>query len=127
MIGLTKPAAYWPDKVKSAMKIRRLQRKDEHEQWYDDAYVYENEDGQVIFCCNLTWESVGRRYYKAFQESGVPIEDVETVLSLDGRTMRWLPLEVIADDQVALFLEKLDEACDIPGPRSVTMAEALKV
>ena len=107
------------------MKIRRLQRKDEHDQWYDDAYVYEDEDGQVIFHCNLTWESVGRRYYRAFKESGVPIEEIETVLSLDGQTMRWLEIEVIAADQVELFLEKLDEACAIPRPRSVTMAKAL--
>ena len=107
------------------MKIRRLQRKNEHDQWYDDAYVYEDEDGQVIFCCNLTWESVGRRYYRAFKESGVPIEEVETVFPLDRQTMRWLEIEVITDDQVELFLEKLDEACAIPRPRSVTMAKAV--
>ncbi len=107
------------------MKIRRLQRKDEHDQWYDDAYVYEDKDGQVIFRCNLTWESVGRRYYRVFKESGIPIEEIETVLSLDGQTMRWLELEVITDDQIEVFLEKLDETCAIPKPRSVTMAKAI--
>ena len=107
------------------MKVRRLQRKDEHGQWYDDAYVYEDEAEQVIFCCNLTWESVGRHYYRAFKESGIRIEDVETVLSLDGRTMRWLPVEVIEADQVEAFLGELDEACAIPKPRPISKADIL--
>lgn len=107
------------------MKIRRLQRKDENDQWYDDAYVYENEKGQVIFCCNLTWESVGRRYYKEFKESGVPIEEVETILSLDGQIMRWSPIETIEEERVETFLEELDEACAIPKPRPISMAETL--
>lgn len=109
------------------MKIRRLQRKDEHEQWYDDAYVYEDAKGQVIFCCNLTWESVGRRYYREFKESGVLIQEVETVLPLDGQTMRWLPVEVIEADQVEAYLEKLDQICAIARPRSMTMTKAIDV
>ncbi len=107
------------------MKIRRLQRKDENDQWYDDAYVYEDENGQVIFCCNLTWESVGRRYYREFKNSGVPIEEVETVLALDGQTMRWLPIEVIEENQVESYLEALNEACAIPKPRPISMVKVL--
>lgn len=106
------------------MKIRRLQRKDEYNQWYDDAYVYEDEEGRLIFNCNLTWESVGRRYYRKFKESGLSIEEVETILSLDGQSMRWLPTEVIAADQVETYLENLDERCAIPRPRSMPIAKA---
>ena len=106
------------------MKIRRLQRKDENDQWYDDAYVYEDEAGQVIFWCNLTWESVGRHYYHQFKASGVSIEAVETVLPLNGQTMRWLALEVIEAGQVEAYLEELDERCAIPKPRSITVAKA---
>ena len=101
------------------MKIRRLQRKDERNQWYDDAYVYEDEEGRLIFNCNLTWESVGRRYYHKFKESGLLIEEVETVLSLDGQSMRWLPVEEVEDAHSEAFLEELDERCAIPKPRSV--------
>ena len=101
------------------MKIRRLQRKDEHNQWYDDAYIYEDKDGRLIFKCNLTWESVGRRYYKEFKESDLPIEEVETILALDGQSICWLPLEVIAAEQVEAYLEELDDRCAIPKPRSV--------
>ncbi len=107
------------------MKIRRLQRKDENDQWYDDAYVYENKKGQLIFCCNLTWESVGRRYYKVFKQSGLAIEKVETILPLDGQIMRWLPLETIGEAQVETFLAKLDETCAIPEPQPISMAKAL--
>ncbi len=107
------------------MKVRRLQRKDENKEWYDDAYVYENEQGQVIFRCSLTWETVGRRYSKEFKKPGVSIEDAEAVLSLDGQGMRWLPIEVIEPDQTEAYLEALDEACAIPKPRKVSIAKAV--
>jgi hypothetical protein len=107
------------------MRIRRLQRKDENDLWYDDAYVYEDENGQVIFCCNLTWESVGRHYYREFKKSGVPIEEVETVLSLDGQIMRWLPIEIIEEDQVESYLEALDEACAIPKSQPIPMPKPI--
>ena len=109
------------------MRLRRLQQLDEVDGWYDDAYAYENEDGRVVFCYNLTWERVGVRYNKKFAEAGISLEEVETVLPLDGQTMRWLEIEVITDDQAELFLEKLDEACAIPRPRSETMAKAMNV
>ena len=79
------------------MKIRRLQRRDENNQWYGDAYVYENDEGQIIFRYNLTWESVGARYNKKFKETGVSLEDIETIMPLDGQTMRWLPIEVVEE------------------------------
>jgi len=41
------------------MKLRRLQRQDEDDRWYDDAYAYEDNEGQVIFRYNLTWDRVG--------------------------------------------------------------------
>jgi hypothetical protein len=47
------------------------------EGWYDDAYVYENEDGKLVFCYNLTWERVGARYNKKFLETGVSLEEIE--------------------------------------------------
>jgi hypothetical protein len=41
------------------MKVRRLQRKDDEGQWYDDAYAVEESSGQVVFHYNLTWEKIG--------------------------------------------------------------------
>ena len=107
------------------MKIRRLQRQDEHNQWYDDAYAFENDKGQITFCYNLTWERVGARYNKKIAETGIPLEEIETVLPLDGETMRWLPIEVIETDQVEAFLVELDERCAIPKPRPISVSETL--
>jgi hypothetical protein len=105
------------------MRLRRLQQLDEVDGWYDDAYAYENDEGRVVFRYNLTWERVGARYNKKFAEAGISLEKVETALPLDGQTMRWLPIEVIEEDQVEAFLEELDAACDIPKPRPISMAE----
>lgn len=101
------------------MRLRRLQQRDEVEGWYDDAYVYENEDGRLVFCYNLTWERVGARYNKKFAETGVSLEEIETALPLDGQSMRWLPVEVIEADQVEVFLAELDERCAIPQPAKI--------
>jgi hypothetical protein len=107
------------------MRLRRLQQRDEVEGWYDDAYVYENEDGRLVFCYNLTWERVGARYNKKFAETGVSLEEIETVLPLDDQSMRWLPVEVIEADQVEAFLAELDERCAIPKPRPISVTETL--
>lgn len=107
------------------MKIRRLQRRDENKQWYDDAYAYENDEGQIIFRYNLTWESVGARYNKKFKEIGASLEDIETIMPLDGQTMPWLPIEVIEEKQVESYLEALNEVCAIPKPRPISTAKAL--
>jgi hypothetical protein len=107
------------------MRLRRLQQWDEVEGWYDDAYIYENEGGKLVFCYNLTWERVGARYNKKFAETGVSLEEIETILPLDGQTMRWLPVEVIEADQVEAFLAELDEKCAIPKPRSISVSETL--
>jgi hypothetical protein len=95
------------------MKVRRLQRQDKRDQWYDDAYAYENETGQVIFCYNLTWDRVGS------------LEAIETVLQ-PGDRFRWLPVEVVAEEEVEAFLEALDEACAIPKPRPIKMVHPME-
>jgi hypothetical protein len=107
------------------MKVRRLQRQDKRDQWYDDAYAYENETGQVIFCYNLTWDRVGSTYNGKLQESGVSLEAIETVLQ-PGDRFRWLPVEVVAEEEVEAFLEALDEACAIPKPRPIKMVHPME-
>jgi hypothetical protein len=105
------------------MKLRRLQRQDKQDRWYDDAYAFEDSEGQVIFRYNLTWDRVGSIYNGKLQESGVSLAEIETVLQ-PGDRFRWLPLEVIEEDEVETFLEALDEACAIPKPRSIAKALA---
>ena len=107
------------------MLFRSLQQHDEVEGWYDDAYVYENDDGRLVFCYNLTWERVGARYNKKFAETGISLEEIETILPLDGQSMRWLLIEVIEADQVEAFLAELDERCAIPKPRPISVTETL--
>lgn len=107
-----------PAEGRRTMRLRRLKFKDDDGQWYDDAYAFENNAGQVIFRYNLTWEQVGSIYNGKLQETGVSLEEIETVI-MSGDEWRWLPIEVVAEEEAASFLETLDEACAIPKPRSI--------
>lgn len=106
------------------MRVRKLQRKDENGAWFDDCYAFENEMGRVVFQYNLAWGRVGAACSVKIRKAGTSLEAIETVIPA-GESLRWLPIEVIEDDQVEAFLEKLNEACDIPKPRSVVIANTL--
>jgi hypothetical protein len=95
-----------------------LQRHNEEEGWYDDAYALEDEDGQLTFCYNLTWDRVGAKYNDRLQASGVSLDEIETVLQLGDR-LRWLAVEKVENDRAEVFLKELDERCVIPKPRSI--------
>lgn len=103
------------------MRLRQLQRQNEEGQWFDDAYAFEDNSGQVIFRYNLTWGRVGARCNGQIREAGISLEDIETVIP-PGEGLRWLPIEVIADEAVEAFLTNLDERCGIPKPRSIAQA-----
>lgn len=103
------------------MRVRILQAKDEDDEWYDDAYAFENAAGQVIFRYNLTWERIGSYYNSKLQETDVSLDEIDTVID-PGDEMRWLPIEEIPDNQVEVYLEALDEKCAIPKPRPITQA-----
>ncbi|MEM7031180.1 MAG: hypothetical protein AAF629_16575 [Chloroflexota bacterium] len=98
------------------MKVRKLQRRNEDDTWFDDAYVYEDERGQVIFCYNLAWEQMGSFYARKMQEMGITIEQVEMVI-IENEDLRWLPFEIIDDSKVEAYLDQLDQACSIPYQR----------
>ncbi|GIK36941.1 MAG: hypothetical protein BroJett011_07740 [Chloroflexota bacterium] len=100
------------------MRIRRLLRRDEGEPWYDDAYAFEDSSGKVIFRYNLTWERIGSKYNGKIRETGLSLEEIDTLI-LPSESLRWLPIEVIAEENAETFLEILDEACAIPKPRSI--------
>jgi hypothetical protein len=101
------------------MRLRRLQRKDE-EGWYDDAYAFEDDADEVIFRYNLTWERIGSRYNGKLRESRVSLAEIETVIE-PNEGLRWLPIEVIAEEEVESFLAALDETCAIPKPRPIAL------
>ena len=103
------------------MRLRRLQYQEDDGQWYD-AYAFEDHTSQVIFRYNLTWEQVGSIYNGKLQETNIPLEEVETVI-MPGDEWRWLPIEVIAEDQVETFLEQLEEVCAIPKPQPISTAK----
>jgi hypothetical protein len=105
------------------MKLRKLQRLDEDGVWFGDAYAFENSEGQVVFQYNLAWGRVGAACNVKLRESGVSLEEIETVIS-SGDELRWLPVEVIEEEEVEAFLAALDEACAIPKPRSIAHALA---
>lgn len=100
------------------MKVRKLQRKDEDGVWFDDAYAFENEEGNIIFRYNLAWGRVGANYNRKLRQQPVPLEQIETIIPT-GDELHWLPVETVPDEAVKAFLEKLDETCAIPKPRSI--------
>ena len=100
------------------MRLRKLQRLDEDGTWFDDAYAFENNEGQVIFRYNLAWGRVGAAYNVKIQAARIQLEEIETIIQpSDG--LRWLPIEIIAEEAVEAHLAALDEACAIPKPRSI--------
>ncbi len=102
------------------MRARILQRKDDDGQWFDDCYALENSDGQVKFETNLTWEKIGLYYNRKLQETGVSLDEIETVLMPGNEEdWRWLPVEVVEENESETFLEDLNERCCIPKPRSI--------
>ena len=109
------------------MKIRILEAKDEDQRWYQEAYVYETVSGQLKFIYNLLWERVGAYYNNKIIETGVSLEEIETVIEPDNDNLRWLPVEVIEDHEIETFLAKLDISCGIPKARSFSIAETLSV
>jgi hypothetical protein len=99
------------------MRIRRLQRKLDRNRWDDDAYAYEDENGRVRFRYNLTWERMGSYYNELLERSDVALETIESAMPC-GKTLRWLPIEVIDDAQAEAYLAALDELCAIVTPRA---------
>ena len=100
------------------MRLRKLQRLDEDGVWFDDGYVFENSEGQVIFRYNLAWGRVGAACNAKIRAAGTRLEEIETIIP-PGEELRWLPIEVVAEEQIESFLAALDEACAIPKPRSI--------
>jgi hypothetical protein len=99
------------------MRIRRLQRRLDGV-WVDDAYVYEKQNGQVIFRYNLTWERIGSNMNGLLRAAGTPIETIETVIS-PSEDLRWLPIEIIENEQAPAYFAALDQACAIPKPQPI--------
>ena len=102
------------------IRMRLLQRKNDEGQWYDDAYILENKEGEVTFHYNLTWERTGANINGKLQQNDntITLENIE-ILIPPNQGLRWLDIEQIADDQTETFLEELDDRCAIPKPRSI--------
>jgi hypothetical protein len=103
------------------VRIRILQAKDEDGHWYDDAYAFEDTTDHIVFRYNLTWEHIGSYYNGKLQETGVSLDEINTVID-PGDGMSWLLIEEVEDDQVESYLEALDEKCGIPKPRPIVQA-----
>ncbi|MCE7988162.1 MAG: hypothetical protein DYG89_43945 [Caldilinea sp. CFX5] len=105
------------------MRVRRLQRKFEENKWVDDAYAYEDQQGFIAFRYNLTWGRMGSSYNQKIKKTGVTLEKIDAVIP-SGQGLRWLPIEVIKDDEVVAYLAALDENCMIPQTRTVSIGLA---
>ena len=101
------------------MRARVLQRKGD-QGWFDDCYAYENNAGELRFRTNLTWERAGLYWSQKLVESGVSLDNIETVLMPgDPNYWRWLPVEECADPEAETFLQTLNKRCHIPEPKSI--------
>lgn len=100
------------------MRVRRLQRRDEDGVWFDDAYALEDEQGQVVFHYNLTWERLGAEINRQLQAGSVPLDEMEQVIPASD-DLRWQEPELVDMPDSNEFLTALNEACAIPKARPV--------
>lgn len=105
------------------MKIRRLQRRDEDGIWFDDAYALEDEQGQVTFYYNLTWERLGAEINRQLQTESVSLDNLERLIPASD-DVRWQEPELVTLPDPAEFLAALNEACAIPKARPVVQTLA---
>ena len=100
------------------MKVRRLQRLNEENQWEDHGYAYEREDGRASFRYNnLVLGQIGARYNVQLRKAQTKLADVSQVIPATKR-LRWLEIEEIPGDPEEIKA-RLDEACQIPRPQPV--------
>lgn len=106
------------------MKVRKLQRLNEQEQWEDHGYAYERKDGRASFRYNnLVLGRIGARYNVQLREAKTKLEDVHEVIPAT-KHFRWLKVEVIEGDPEEIKA-RLDEACQIPRPQQVSLAKSV--
>lgn len=104
------------------MKVRKLQRLNNTQQWVDHGYVFERENGQCLFRFNtLVWGRIGAEYNAKMKKNGTKLEDVHTVI-LIGERLRWLEIEKIEGNPEDIKA-RLDEVCQIPRPQKVATAK----
>ena len=99
------------------MRLRKLQRLNEDSGWFDDAYAYEDQSRRVVFCYNIAWGRIGAKHATTIRDQQISLEKIELVIP-QGPELRWLPIEDVANDQKAVVLEELNQACDILLPQS---------
>lgn len=104
------------------VRFRRLERKAETGEWFDDSYAIESPDGKIHFRYNLAWDVIGSRYYGKIQASGVSLEQVHLVLDEPG--LKWLPVETL-DMDFEQAIEFLDPQFHIPRLKKKVAASAI--
>jgi len=106
------------------MKVRKLQRLNNAQQWEDHGYAFEHENGQCLFRFNtLVWGRIGAEYNATMKKEGTKLEDVHTVI-LVGERLRWLDIEEIEGDPEDIKAE-LDETCKIPTAQRVSVTKSV--
>lgn len=105
------------------MRYRKLQRKFDASEWVDEAYAYENRQGQVIFRYNLTWGRMGSHLNQQIKDTGLSLAMLETILP-SNQEIRWLPIQIVADEQAEACCVMLDQACAIPNAQAVAAIPA---
>ena len=104
------------------MKIRKLQRLENNEDWVDDGYCYEKPNGRVVFRYNaVTWGRIGARYNVQLRDTGTGLADIHTVIPCGGH-LRWLPVEEIPGE-IEDLKATLDRACGFPEVQPVAKSE----
>jgi hypothetical protein len=103
------------------VRIRKLQYVHAEKGWTDQAYLIEDDQGQVEFRYDpLTWGRVGAALNKRIRQENIPLEDIESIMPPKAE-VRWLPIEVISGEEINDVIAALDEACKFPKPQPISM------
>lgn len=108
------------------MRIRRLQILDEDDkQWRDEAYVIEDNTGQIEFRYNtLTWGRVGASLNQRIQEEKISLEEIESLMP-PNKEARWQDIEEIDNQTRDEVIAILDQDCQLPKPRPVVITKVV--
>lgn len=99
------------------MRVRRLQYLNEDGIWVNQAYVIEDNQGELSFYYNtLTWGRVGADLAKKIRDSHITLTEIESIMPGNER-VRWLPVETPENQNLEQAKTFYDTLCNIPTPQ----------
>ena len=99
------------------MRVRRLQYLDEADVWINQAYIIEDNQGELSFYYNsLTWGRVGADLAKKIRDSHITLAEIESIMPGNDQ-VRWLSGETPENQNLEQAKTFYDALCNIPTPQ----------